>query len=500
LPPIGATQATDFPGGSYSVNASGSTPGNWAVTTNELTILPIQAESGGVPGATISALSINSGNAGQAVALLSATSGGIHGLDANTAYTIMWDGSSNVGTFTSTASGEVPVGVSFTVPAGTAGFHIVDIQASGVSAIYANQLIPEQQWGAIVALGPPVQAEDLLFYLIPILSATPSLVGATESATVVGAGLPSSTLLYIVGPNAVSYASFTSTSTGGVPSGVTFTVPAMPTYTNCPPHVVPPNNCNQGGELGTLITWIIENSASQEVGELQYVYGAGASLSASSGSAETSITITANGLNVPAVPNGVAATSDSPYDVVFNCIPNVNQPDTCTGIPSGTTPGNLIVGALIPNSLGAASTTITIPATATSGTYVIQVVGQTGKWALAIPVTFTVGAPSGIGVNTLTPGSPSQSTLNGQPDIQLTYTSTLTSSSINIVGYAVVTNALGQVVLYTTSETTLAASGSQTLYFVLAGLPAATYTVTIYAISSTGLVVSTTTPATAVVS
>jgi hypothetical protein len=160
------------------------------------------------------------------------------------------------------------------------------------------------------------------------------------------------------------------------------------------------------------------------------------------------------------------------------------------------------VGALIPNALGAASTTITIPTSATAGTYVIQIVGSnTGHpWDLAVPLTFTVGAPSGIGVTTLTPGTPSQATLNGQPDITLTYTNTLSTSSITIVGYAVVTNALGQVVLYTTASATLAPSGSQTLYFVLAGLPAGSYTVSIYAISSTGLVVSTTTSATAVIS
>jgi len=490
LPIIGSTSSIDFPGGSYSVNASGTTTGNWAVTTNQLTVLPIQALSGGstcyVNGAPVfpcpdSALSVNSGNAGMSVALLSATGGGLHGLAANTAYTIMWDGTDNVGSFTSTASGEVPIGVSFTVPAGTSGYHIVDIQTAGVSALYGNQLTGGQQFGAVLAA--PAYAEDLLFYLIPILTATPSLVGAGQTATVQGSGLPSSTLLYIVAPNSVSYGSFTSTSTGSVPSGITFTVPAQIT-SGCWPAAC------AGGERGTLITWTIDNSAGAVVGFLKFVYGTTASLSMSSGAAGATVTITANGLNA----------IDAPYSVIFNCIPPIVGGFACTGVATGATPANIAVGALIPNAVGAASTTITIPPSATPGTYVIQLVGTPGTWDLAIPLTFTVGAPSGIGVTTLTPGSPSQATLNGQPDITLTYTNTLSTSSITIVGYAVATNALGQVVLYTTGSATLAPSGSQTLYFVLAGLPAGSYTVSIYAISSTGLVVSTTTSATAVIS
>jgi hypothetical protein len=384
----------------------------------------------------------------------------------------MWDGTDQIATFTSTASGEVPIGVSFTVPSGTSGFHIVDIQTAGVSALYSDQLTSGQQWGGVCAAAPC----DLIFYLIPVLTATPSLVGAGQTATVQGSGLPASTLLYIVGPNSVSYASFTSTATGGVPSGVTFTVPAQPT--------------TPGKELGTLVMWFIEDASGVVRGDLQYVYGATATLSASSGAAGSSLTLTANGLNA----------ADAPYDVVFNCIPNTIVAYECTGVATGATPANIVVGALIPNAVGAASTTVTIPTAATAGTYVIQLVDSTGHWDLAIPMTFTVGAPSGIGVTTLTPGTPSQATLNGQPDITLTYTNTLSTSSITIVGYAVATNALGQVVLYTTGSATLAPSGSQTLYFVLAGLPAGSYTVSIYAISSTGLVVSTTTSATAVIS
>jgi len=325
------------------------------------------------------------------------------------------------------------------------------------------------------------------------LTATPSLVGSGQTATVVGSGLPSTAQLYIVAPNSVSYASFTSTATGAVPSGVTFTVPQMTTggitAAVGPCSALP--GC--GGERGTLESWLIENSQSQEVGLLQFVYGAVATVSSTSGAAGTSVTISVNGLNAP-------TSADSPYGIIFNCIPNNNVPFTCTGIASGPTPGNIAIGALIPNSLGAAATTITIPSSAASGTYTIQVVSAGGVWALANPVTFTVGAPSGVGVNTLTPGSPSQATLNGQPDITLTYTNTLTTSPITIVGYAVVTNALGQVTLYTTASATLAPGGTQTLYFVLAGLPAGSYTVSIYAISSTGLVVSTTTSATAVIS
>jgi len=404
--------------------------------------------------------------------LVSSPNGGLHGLNPSTAYTIMWDGTTQVGSFTSTATGEVPIGVSFTVPAGTSGLHIIDIQAAGASVIYGNQLTGGQQFGGGGACG--ANTCDLLFNLFPLLTATPSLVGAGQTATVQGSGLPATTPLYVVF-NSISYAGFTSTSTGNVPSGVTFTVPQL--------------QSNAGGERGTLENWAIDNSQEVQVGVLQFVYGAVATLSASSGAAGTSVTITANGLN----------QADGPYGIIFNCIPNNNVPFTCTGIASGPTPGNIAIGALIPNALGAASTTITIPTNAVSGTYVIQVATAAGAWSLANPVTYTVGAPSGVGVNTLTPGSPSQTTLQGNPAISLSYTNTL-SSSITIVGYAVVTNALGQVVLYTTASATLTPGGSQTGYFVLAGLAAGSYTVSVYAISSTGVVVSTTTSATAVVS
>jgi len=280
----------------------------------------------------------------------------------------------------------------------------------------------------------------------------------------------------------VAYAQFTSDSSGNVPSGVTFTVPQMPS--------------GEDGELGTVFTWNLVNAAGTVIGanSVQFVYGATATLSASSGAAGSTVTVSANGLNA----------LDGPFSIVFNCIPNVNVPGTCTGLPAGgTTPANLVVGALLPNALGFGSSPVTIPASAASGTYVIQLVCGDfdcgAAWQLAIPVTFTVGAPSGIGVNTLTPGAPTQTTLQGNTAVSLSYTNTL-STSITIIGYAVVTNALGQTVAYTTASATLAASGSQTLYFVLAGLPAGTYTVTIFAISSTGVVVSPNTTATATVS
>jgi len=489
------------------VNASGTTPGNHinklsaSVTLPDLEIVPVQAESAGV--GTISSLSINTGNAGQSVALISSPLGGLHGLTPNTAYTIMWDGTTKVGSFTSTGTGEVPVGASFTVPNGTSGLHIVDLQISGVSAIYGTQVLGTdhglQQFGgaaciltptppAVPQVTPPCEAApsstgliyyDLIFDLLPLLTATPSLVGAGQTATAVGSGLPSSTFLYLVAPNSVSYASFTSTATGTVPPDVTFTVPQMPT--------------TAGDELGTVEFWNIENAQSAIVGQLRFVYGATVTLSASSGSAGSSVTVTANGLNA----------GDSPFDVIFNCIPNNFKPFVCSGQSTNSAAPNQVAGALIPNSLGSASTTITIPAGTPSGTYVIQLAGPTltDQWDLATPPSFTVGicTTCGFGTSSLTPGSPSQATLNENPDISLTYTDA-TTQSLTFIGYAVVTNALGEVVLYTTASATLSPSSSQTLYFVLAGLASASYTVTIYAISSNGVVLSTTTTTTAVIS
>jgi hypothetical protein len=470
LPVIGSTQSIDFAGGSYSINASGTTSGNWAVTTNTLTILPIQAESEGV--GAISALSVNSGNAGTSIAVLSATSGGIHGLAPNTAYTVMWDGTDEVASFTSTSSGEVPIGVSFNVPEGTSGLHIVDIQSAGVSALYGDQLTGGQQFGGCG------NTCDLIFDLLPVLTATPSLVGATQTATVVGSGLPSNSVLYIVGPNSVSYASFTSTATGSVPSGITFTVPTQPTYTTgC--HA---GNTCAGGELGTLITWSIENSAGHVVGELQYVYGTTATLSASSGAAGTSVTITVNGLNAPA--GGNVFSSDSPYSIVFNCIPNEFAVDECAGTATGATPANIVIGALIPNTLGEASTTITIPASATAGTYVLQIVGSNSRWDLALPLSFTVGGAVTGQMFTIS-GTPSQVTLGGQPYLTATY-SNPTSSEITGIVELSVQNALGQTVLITTSTINPAGGASATAYLYLGLLPSGTYTASVFVLSTGG--------------
>ena len=70
---------------------------------------------------------------------------GVHGLRANAAYNIVWNaisGSITVGTFTSTSTGGIPgSGISFAIPSGSSGIHILDLQsASGASALYAGQV------------------------------------------------------------------------------------------------------------------------------------------------------------------------------------------------------------------------------------------------------------------------------------------------------------------------------------------------------------------------
>jgi hypothetical protein len=52
-------------------------------------------------------------------------------------------------------------------------------------------------------------------------------------------------------------------------------------------------------------------------------------------------------------------------------------------------------------------------------------------------------------------------------------------------------NSAGQTVYYTTATITVAAGGSATAYDVIAGLPSGTYSVTIFAVSTSGTAIST---------
>lgn len=556
---IGASPTPDLPTGTFDLNVTGSTSGNWAVTWNDGFVLPIQTYSvlgnsqgftttaagsitsvvdtnaawtpGFLVGLTVtmttgadagqtepitantattlttaafteatgsgntfvingysnglgSALSVNSGNGGQTVALVTSTTSGLHGLAANTKYSIMWDTTTQVGTFTSTANGQVPIGTSFVVPAGTSGLHIVDIQSDGVSAIYASSFTGAWQFGSVSGAGTTVNPyvyHDLIFDLLTSLTVTPTLVGAGNTATIVGGGLPASTQLYVIDPStSVAYVSFMSTSGGTVPSSVTFTVPQFPA-----PDV-------SGGELGTPVTWHIVNALGITVGDVSFIYHTTLALSSTAGPAGSTITVTANGLK----------SDGTVYNVIFNCIPGMFVPSTCSGAGSGSAPANLVVGALVANSLGYASGPITIPAGAAAGSYEIGVTVSSngagahpttiGTQVLAIPPIFTIGAPSGVGTTTLTPsGSAAESLVNGQATVAQTFTNTA-SGPLSVYMWVSVMNTAGQTVGVFLGSATIGAGSSASIGAALFNLPSGTYTAQVFVTTTSGIVVSTT--------
>ena len=499
LATIGVSPTPDLPTGTYSVNVTGSTGGNWAVSSNDILVLPEQtfsafgcaAVAAGV--CSISSLSINSGNGGQSVALITSLTSGLHGLAANTQYSIMWDTTTQVGTFTSTANGQVPIGTQFVVPAGTSGLHIVDIQSGGVSAIYASSLTGVSQFGSAI-VGPvagcpgvgQVCQFDLIFNLLTSLTVSPSLVGALSTATLTGSGLPASTQLYVVDPaTSIGYASFMSTAGGSVPSGISFTVPQLPS-----PDIA-------GGELGTPVTWNILNALGNPVGTLVFIYHTTLTLSSTAGPAGSTITVTANGLK---------AIAGNVYNVIFNCIPGIFATSTCSGTGSGSAPANLVVGALVANGLGYASGIITIPAGAAQGSYVIGVTVSAaagahttpiGTQVLAVPPTFTVGGQVSPGNSFTIMGTPTTTSVGGTPFESVTYTNGGTAQVTGIVIISV-QNALGQTVYIATSIITPAAGQSQTALLDLGLLASGTYTANIFVLSTSGGSVSAPTSVTSI--
>jgi hypothetical protein len=480
-----AAKVPDIAGGAQSVAVTGSLSGVVVTTAAAVTYSPITDFTSG------QTLSINSGGAGQTSVIRTGVGYGVHGLLANTAYNIVWNaisGSQIVGTFTSTATGGVPIpGTQFVVPSDSSGIHIVDIQtAAGSSAIFGSlvlgQTTPSE---APFSFTYTTGFGDLLFNNIALLQAAPSVDFIGQPETLSGSGLTAGGAYVIalgtsptnVNTNSPALGTFTATSSGNVPSGITITLADTATKL----------------ETGTVEYFSIQTTAHYGVNTMpdayaQFVLAASAKLNMSSAPNGHPVVITAHGLNA----------GGAVYDIVFNYL----QSSFVSTSYTGTT-----VGVIAPNSVGAGSATFNVPAGAAAGPSVIELVVSTagtngapvGTAVLDTPLSLTVGSVSSTSCNTTScvsaSGTPTQTTVGAYTGVSTSFTNNSNAPVTGIV-YAVVHNAIGQTVDISTATISAPAGGSTSAFNALFGLPPGTYSVTIFVTSTSGTAISTTSTAT----
>jgi hypothetical protein len=478
----GANAVPDLASGAQATVATGSLSALSVTTPGGLggiTYVPNVSGAG--------ALSLNGGAPGTTTILRTGTTYGPHGLAASTAYNIEWNsngGSTQVGTFTSTATGAVPIpGVQFTVPSDAAGYHTLDIQAAGNSAIYGSTIAGDTT--PTVSSSLTSQYGDLVFSLTGLLSATPGVATIGQPETLGGGGLSAGTTYVIALGNgagtvltsAPALGTFTATSTGQIPAGTAITLADTATVT----------------ETGTVMYMSVQSAAhfgttTSSDAYAKFVLAASGFSNMTSAPDGHGVTFAGHGLNA----------GGAIYDLVFNY---VASPLSSTSY-SGTT-----VGVLAPNSVGAGSITWNVPATAASGTYTVQLVVATqggtcpgvtcglvvGSAVLDQPISFTVGSVSSTSCNTtscMTPsGTPAQSTQGAYTGVSSSFTNN-SNAPLTAFVYAVVHNALGQTVDISTATVTASAGGSVSAFNALFGLAPGTYSVTLFVTSNAGTAIS----------
>jgi len=467
----------DIAGGSQSVTVTGGSSGQTAIS-GTVTVNAIVSKNGA------QAILPNTGSAGTTAVLRTGSTYGVHGLLANTAYNLVWNsisGSTIVGTFTSTATGGIPVpGVQFTVPSDSSGIHILDIQtAAGASALFGSAVL-----GDVVPsiAGYSTAYGDMLFSNTATLQTTPSVasIGSPEGLSGNGLAAGSQYIVYLSSTGLCPVASqvaqpalgsFTSTGAGAVPSGTSLTLTDTPTTT----------------ETGTVENFVVQTAATYGVvgGSIaacgQFVLAASAADNATSEPAGHAVTLTAHGLN------GGGAV----YDVVFNYALNA--------LGNGYT--GETVGVVAPSSTGAATVTWNVPAGTAPNTYAVQLVLSSvgtstlkaGTAVLNVPLTMTVGSVSITSCNTTScmavNGQPTQTTQGAYNGVSSQFTNNSNAPVTGFV-YAVVHNALGQTVDISTATITAPAGGTVSAFNALFGLAPGTYSVTLFVTSSAGTAIS----------
>jgi hypothetical protein len=476
-----AGQVPDLAGGAQSITVKGGLSGQSVTVASGVTYDPTVNFASGT------ALSINSGGAGQTTIIRTGAGYGVHGLAANTVYNVVWNaisGGVNVGTFTSTATGGVPIpGTQFSIPSDSSGIHIIDIEtASGASAIFGSTAVKDVAPSEAPFSGADTtDYGDLLFNNIALLSSSPSVASIGSPESISGSGLQSgaayvialSTVSNSVSTNAPALGTFTATAAGSVPAGTSVTLTDTPTTL----------------ETGTVEYFQIQTTAHFSTtttpdATAKFVLASNANLNMTSAPEGHAVLINAHALNAGSV-----------YSIIFNYVQSIASPLVYTGTP---------VGVVAPNAVGAGSATFNVPANAVSGvTYTIQLVtngagaggAASGAAILDIPLTLTVGSVNTGTCNTTScmavNGSPTQTTQGAYTGISSSFTNNSNAPVTGFV-YAVVHNALGQTVDISTATVSAPAGGQVSAFNALFGLAPGTYSVTMFITSSAGTAISST--------
>jgi len=474
----------DIGGGKQNLAATGSITGTVVTSTGAITYAPFVGPTGA---GGLQALSINTGGSGQVTTLRTGAGYGVHGLLPNDGYQIVWNaigGSITIGTFTATATGGIPIpGVQVTIPSDASGVHIIDIQNTGSYALFGSlfggQTTPSET--PFPNMAYTTGFGDMLFKSVAVLQASPSVATIGSPETLSGTGLAagasyvitlSSNSTYVTPSSSPALATFTATGTGSVPSGTSVTLGDTPTVL----------------ETGTVEYLTVQTNAHYGVtpyasdAYAQFVLAASANLNMTAAPAGHAVVLSAHALNPGAV-----------YNIVFNY---VQSPFSSTSY-TGTT-----VGVIAPNSVGAGSATFNVPSGIATGTYPIDLVVSSAAThgagvntaILDIPPTLTVGGTSGSCTNEGTAcmgisGTPTVTKQGGNTIISASYTNNSNAPQTAFV-YAVVHNALGQTVEYTTATISPGAGSSTVAQLVLFGLAPGTYSASVFVVSGSGTALS----------
>jgi len=388
-----STTVPDLAGGVYTPTASDGT--NTATDASTFT-QAVRADYTG----TSDTLTDNTDVTGATTIVRTGAAFGVHGLAANTAYTITFDaaaGSTQVGSFTSTSSGGIPApGVQFTVPADSSGVHIVTFWAGTTDAFFGVATTDTGVAGSDATTSSTLNAYtgqymNLLFNMNPTLTASPTVGGYGTVVSLAGSGLKASTT-YDVSFSSTSGSPGTSvallgtltTSASGVlsASSGTLTVPAAPTLSS------------SGNTENATSFYFHVASASQflggtQTGQALFIDHPTATLANATLAPDATVTVNAQGLLASTV-----------YNIIFN---------------------KQTVGAVVSNSQGTGSGSFTVPAGTTAGSYSVKLQNpstySTAKMALTNPPTLTVsvgGATGTLGTGTLTTSAnPTEAPVSG---------------------------------------------------------------------------------------